>query len=186
MLFGRHSELSLTIVRKSYLDGIRNRCSLGASFGGSFGMGRGLPNSPSAQTQQPFSCSFSHRPCSSLRKAFARNSGWIKIVSGTEKCLYVVGYDVVIPGSFGHTRLDRVSQLLWVKYRYHSLSAYCDTVSLSKIMPVLLLNSAWIGSKWINSVSLSKKMSVFLLNWTTIGVGHLGCHSELVLTNRFA
>ena len=72
-------------------------------------MGRGLPNSPSAQTQQPFSCSFSHRPWSSLRKAFARNSGWIKIVSGTEKCLYVVGYDVVILGSFSHTWLDRVS-----------------------------------------------------------------------------
>ena len=72
-------------------------------------MGRGLPNSPSAQTQQPFSCSFSHRPWSSLRKAFARNSGWLEFVSGMEKCLYVVGYDVVIPGSFGHTRLDRVS-----------------------------------------------------------------------------
>ena len=72
-------------------------------------MGRGLPNSPSAQTQQPFSCSFSHRPWSSLRKAFARNSGWLEFVSGTEKCLYVVGYDVVIPGSFGYARLDRVS-----------------------------------------------------------------------------
>jgi hypothetical protein len=33
----------------------------------------------------------------------------LEFVSGTEKCLYVVGYDVVIPGSFGHTRLDRVS-----------------------------------------------------------------------------
>ena len=73
-------------------------------------MGRGLPNSPSAQTQQPFSCSFSHRPWSSLRKAFARNSVWIKIVSGTEKCLYVVRYDVVILGSFSHTRLDRGSR----------------------------------------------------------------------------
>mgnify|MGYP003310345053 CR=1 FL=1 len=85
-------------------------------------------------------------------------------------------------GSFSHTRLDRVSVLLLAKYRYHSLSAYCDTVPLSKIMAVLLLDGAWIGSKWINSVSLSKKMSVFLLNWTTIGVCHLGRHSELVLT----
>ena len=56
-------------------------------------MGRGLPNSPSAQTQQPFSCSFSHRPWSSLRKAFARNTGWLEFVSGMEKCLYVVGDD---------------------------------------------------------------------------------------------
>ena len=85
-----------------YLDATRNWCSLGAAFGGSFGMGRGLPNSPSAQTQQPFSCSFTHRPWSSLSKAFARNSGSFKIVSGTEKCLYVVEYDVVIPGSTGY------------------------------------------------------------------------------------
>ena len=82
----------------SELPATRNGCSLGAAFGGSFGMGRGLPNSPSAQTQQPFSCSFTHRPWSSLSKAFARNSGSFKIVSGTEKCLYVVEYDVVIPG----------------------------------------------------------------------------------------
>ena len=79
--------LNGTNIRGSNLGATRNWCSLGASFGGSF----------------------SHRPWSSLRKAFARNSGWIKIVSGTEKCLYVVGYDVVILSSFSHTWLDRVS-----------------------------------------------------------------------------
>ena len=101
-LLGRHTELSLPLVWEGYLGATRNWCSLGAAFGGSFGMGRGLPNSPSAQTQQPFPCSFSHSPWSSLRKAFARNSGWRKIVLGTEKCLYVVEYVVVIPGSTGY------------------------------------------------------------------------------------
>ena len=48
------SEESL-FLRLSELPATRNRCSLGAAFGGSFGMGRGLPNSPLAQTQQPFS-----------------------------------------------------------------------------------------------------------------------------------
>ena len=76
-LLGRHTELSLPLVWEGYLGATRNWCSLGAAFGGSFGMGRGLPNSPSAQTQQPFSCSFSHRPWSSLCKAFAPNSGWL-------------------------------------------------------------------------------------------------------------
>ena len=48
----------------------------------------------------------------------------------------------LILGSFGHTRLDRVSVLLLAKFRYHSLSAYCDTVSLSEEMDVLLLDGA--------------------------------------------
>ena len=69
--------LNCAIISVGHLGATRNWCSLGAAFGGSFGMGRGLPNSPSAQTQQPFSCSFSHRPWSSLRKAFARNSLWL-------------------------------------------------------------------------------------------------------------
>ena len=83
----------------------RNWCLLGAAFGGSFGMGRGLPNSPSAQTQQPFSCSFSHRPWSSLRKAFARNSGWLLILHFPDRlilgCRYL-GDCVVIPGLTGY------------------------------------------------------------------------------------
>ena len=92
-LFG----IGSTVGCEGYLGATQNWCSLGAAFGGSFGMGRGLPNSPSAQTQQPFSCPFSHRPYTSLRKAFALNSGWLKIVSETEKCLDVVEYDVVCP-----------------------------------------------------------------------------------------
>ena len=61
MLFGRHSELVLT----------------GCCVRGLIRNGQWLPNSPSAQTQQPFPCPFSHRPWSSLRKAFALNSGWL-------------------------------------------------------------------------------------------------------------
>ena len=76
-LFGNY--LKLVPLLEFYLGATRNWGSLSAPFGGSFGMGRGLPNSPSAQTQQPFSCSFSHRPWSSLRKAFAPNSGWLLI-----------------------------------------------------------------------------------------------------------
>ena len=89
----------------SELPATRNWCSLGAAFGGSFGMGRGLPNSPSAQTQQPFSCSFSHRPCSSLRKAFALNSEWLLILHFPDRlilwCRYL-GDCVVIPGLTGY------------------------------------------------------------------------------------
>ena len=45
-------------------------------------------------------------------------------------------------GSFSHTRLDRVSVLLLAKYRYHSISPHCCTVSLSEEMAVLLLDGA--------------------------------------------
>ena len=93
----------------SELPATRNWCSLGASFGGSFGMSRGLPNSPSAQTQQPFSCPFSHRPYTSLRKAFALNSGWLLVLHFPDRsilgCRYlgdcvVLSYPVYIMSSY--------------------------------------------------------------------------------------
>ena len=45
-------------------------------------------------------------------------------------------------GSFGYTRLDRVSMLLCVKYRYHYLSVHSDTASLSEKIAVLLCDGA--------------------------------------------
>ena len=38
-------------------------------------------------------------------KMFALNSGWLEFVSGTEKRLNVVEYDVVIPGLTGYLTL---------------------------------------------------------------------------------
>ena len=79
----------------------------------------------------------------------------------------------LILGSFGHTRLDRVSQLLWVKYIYQSLSPHCDTASLSEEMTDILLNCTIISVGY----------SDVTRNWWHCRLRMLfGRHSELVLT----
>ena len=91
MLFECHSELVFT----------------GCCVRGLFRNGQGLPNSPSAQTQQPFPCPFSHRPYSSLRKSFALNSGWLLILpfpdSSILRCCYL---GIVFNHADGHCGVD--------------------------------------------------------------------------------